>query len=130
MSAPPRSLAAASERLRRDPPAGYPRGPGRPRKGPAPAPSALADPASGQRERPTAARTSGAAVPTVCPLRPRLLDIRGAAQFLGISTWTVRDLLAAGRLARVRLPLEGDRECRKVLVAVEDLDRLVEAGKS
>lgn len=62
------------------------------------------------------------------PLAPRLLDVRSAAAYLGVSTWTIRDLDAARRLPRVRLPLAG-RECRRLLFDVRDLDRLVEASK-
>jgi hypothetical protein len=64
------------------------------------------------------------------PLPPRLVDVEGAAQYLGrVSTWTVRDLHASGRLPRVRLPLEGDRELRRLLFDVRDLDRLIDASK-
>ena len=38
------------------------------------------------------------AVPEVCPLQPRLVDVEGAARYLGVSTWTVRDLEASGLL--------------------------------
>jgi hypothetical protein len=39
------------------------------------------------------------------------------------------DLVAAGRLPRVRLPLDGDRACRRLLVDVRDLDHLIDASK-
>ena len=63
------------------------------------------------------------------PDGPRLLDVTRAGRYLGVSSWTIRDLVSAGRLPRVRLPLAGDRECRRLLVDVRDLDRLIEAAK-
>lgn len=96
----PLSLAAASIRLRGKP--------GRPRNG------TVVDP-------PSASVASANA--------PRLLDIRAAAEYLSVSTWTIRDLEAAGELQRVRLPLPGHREVRRLLFDRLDLDRLVERSK-
>lgn len=96
----PTPLAAAAERLRGRP--------GRPRKAAA--------------ESPLVSAVIGAAA--------RLVDVDGAARYLGgISPWSVRDLHASGRLPRVRLPLGGDRELRRLLFDVRDLDRLVDASK-
>jgi len=67
-------------------------------------------------------------VPGVCP--PRLLDLDAGAAYLALSPWTVRDLIAAGILARVRIPLPNGGELRKVLLDREDLDRLVAAWKA
>jgi hypothetical protein len=58
-----------------------------------------------------------------------LLDLELAAAYLGVSPWTVRDLEAAGVLPRVRVPLPGGRELRKLLFDKADLDRLIEAWK-
>jgi hypothetical protein len=69
----------------------------------------------------------GAWAPLV--LIPRLLDLDAAATYLGVSPWTVRDLEAAGVLPRVRVPLPGGRELRKLLFDKADLDRLIEAWK-
>lgn len=66
-------------------------------------------------------------MPGVCP--PRLLDLGASAVYLAVSPWTVRDLIAAGTLARVRIPLPNGGELRKVLLDREDLDRLVAAWK-
>lgn len=66
-------------------------------------------------------------VPT---LNGRLLDLRVTAGYLGLSTWTVRDLEAAGTLRRVRVPMAGGGELRKLLFDRHDLDRLVEAWKA
>jgi hypothetical protein len=79
-------------------------------------------------------------VPTsgqVAPLRPRLLDLDGAAAYLGLRPWNVRELVRAGTLARVSVPLGPDRRgrradgnLRRVLVDVVDLDRLVDTWKA
>lgn len=62
-------------------------------------------------------------------MTPRLLDADGAAQYLGVSVWTVRDLEASGYLPRVRLPLPGGKDVRKLLYDRADLDRLIERSK-
>jgi hypothetical protein len=98
-------LAEASTRLRGKP--------GRPRTRPAATPKA---------DAPATAAVGGIA--------PRLLDLPAAAKYLGgVSVWTVRDLLDAGRLARVRLPGAGARDLRRVLLDREDLDRLIAQAK-
>lgn len=66
---------------------------------------------------------------SVGTLTPRLLDLEGAAAYLGLSTWTIRDLLDNGTLQRVRVPLPRGRELRRVLVDVRDLNRLVDQAK-
>lgn len=66
---------------------------------------------------------------TVAPVMPRLLDLHGAAQYLGISAWTVRDLEAAGTLRRILIPVAGTGQLRKILFDRLDLDRLVENSK-
>lgn len=104
----PRCLAAASDRLREVP--GFPGRPGRPRKSPGEGP---------------APRDAPASVAVVS----RLLDVETAAAYLGVSPWTVRDLEAAGTLARVRVPLPGGRELRKLLFDRADLDRLIDVWK-
>jgi len=113
-------LAAAAERLRRPP--------GRPRTALG-VKSVQAQQASALRLGIHKSATSAATVPGLCPLVPRLLDLATAASYLGVSSWTLRDLEAAGRLARVRLPLPEGRELRKVLFDREDLDRLVDHSK-
>jgi hypothetical protein len=60
---------------------------------------------------------------------PRLLDLRAAAAYLGVSPWTVRDLEAAGTLCRVRVPLPHHGELRKLLFDRVDLDRLIDRWK-
>jgi len=55
---------------------------------------------------------------------PRLVDVAAAAERLGISPWTVRDLIERRALPHVELP-----GVRRVLVDVRDIERLVAAGK-
>jgi hypothetical protein len=62
-------------------------------------------------------------------LTPRLLDLEAAAIYLSVSPWTIRDLEAAGVLPRVRVPLPGGRELRKLLFDKADLDRLIDVWK-
>jgi hypothetical protein len=75
------------------------------------------------------AAARGSTVQQASALAPRVLDVDGSARYLSVSPWTIRDLYASGRLARVRLPLEGDRELRRLLFDVHDLDQLIEASK-
>ena|SRR5256712_2105136 len=113
MNADTRPLAAASIRLRGRP--------GRPRKACDGHDAGISLPAdridSGRNDSPLGPHTT------------RLLDVRAAAAYLGVSTWTVRDLEAAGSLPRVRVPLPGGRELRKLLFDRADLDRLIETWK-
>lgn len=63
---------------------------------------------------------------------PRLLDLKAAATYLGLSYWTVRDLVLAGRLPSVKIPCprSGDgRTIRRVLVDRHDLDAFIEQSK-
>ena len=65
----------------------------------------------------------------VAPVAPRLLDLHAAAIYLTVSEWTLRDLEAAGTIARVRIPLPNDGELRKLLFDKLELDRLIETWK-
>ncbi len=83
-----------------------------------------------------------AAAPTV-QVAPRLLDLEATAAYLGVSTWTVRDLEHGGFLPRVRIPKSpeaqqrpragrkggGSGELRKLLFDRVDLDQCVERWK-
>jgi len=60
---------------------------------------------------------------------PRLLDVDAAAAYLGVSSWTIRDLDAAGVLPRVRVPLPNGGELRRLLFDRADLDRLIDLWK-
>lgn len=112
-------LAAAAQRLRRPP--------GRPRK--LTVRSAEAQQGRAPLSGPNGSQGYGAAVPAVCPVSPRLLDLPSAATYLGLSPWTIRDLEAAGVLARVRVPLPNGGELRKLLFDRVDLDRLITVWK-
>ena len=58
---------------------------------------------------------------------PRLLGIEDAGQYLGLSTWTIRDMVTGGELHPVQLVAAG-RPVRRLLFDRADLDRLVEAA--
>ncbi len=75
------------------------------------------------------AQANPIALQAVAPIAPRLLDLHCAALYLGVSEWTVRDLEAAGVLLRVRLPLPNQKELRKILFDVQDLDQLIDTWK-
>ncbi len=61
------------------------------------------------------------AIATAAPAPKRLLSIQEAADYAGLSAWTVRDLVGDGRLASVRLP-----GVRRVYIKRDDLERLIE----
>ena len=68
--------------------------------------------------------------------RPRLLNMRQAAAYLGCSFWTARDYILQGLIPIVNLPplrhREGDRArkaLRRVLVDRQDLDAFIDARK-
>ena len=60
---------------------------------------------------------------------PRLLNLVGAATYLAVSPWTIRELESAGILPRVRVPLPNNGELRKLLFDRRDLDKAIEAWK-
>jgi hypothetical protein len=60
---------------------------------------------------------------------PRLLDLKAAAAYLGVSPWTVRDLEANGTLQRISIPLGPGRDLRKLLFDRQDLDQLIDSWK-
>ncbi len=67
----------------------------------------------------------------VVQVAPRLLDLEGAARYLGnVSAWTIRDFIAAGKLTPVRLPGPREGDLRRTLLDIRDLDRLIEEGKA
>ena len=66
-------------------------------------------------------------------LSPRLLNVHAAAAYLSVSTWTIRDWVAAGHLIPVDLPplrpREGDRgklRLRRLLFDRAVLDQFVD----
>lgn len=69
-------------------------------------------------------------------VKPRLLNMRQAAEYLGCSFWTARDYILQGLIPVVDLPplrpRDGDRPrktLRRVLVDRSDLDTFIESRK-
>jgi hypothetical protein len=67
---------------------------------------------------------------------PRLVDMAGAAAYISTSRDTVERLVNTGRLPIVKLPVERAANgsgragvCRRVLIDVRDLDRIIDASK-
>lgn len=58
------------------------------------------------------------------PPERRLWGLQETARYLGVSPWTVRELVWRGDLAPVRLP-----RVRRLLFDRGDLERLIEASK-
>ncbi len=119
MGSPP--LAQASERLRDKP--GFPKRPGRPRVHPEHGHVPVTSPSrtrmdSGPEPRPLVPQAS---VPVVLP---RLLGVREAGAYLGISPFTIRNMVRDGRLPVVHVP-----GLTRVLLDIKDLDGLVDAWK-
>jgi excisionase family DNA binding protein len=54
----------------------------------------------------------------------RLLDLKAAETYSGISAWTLRDLIASGDLPAVRPP-----RLRRVWIDRDDLDKAIAAWK-
>lgn len=87
----------------------------------------------------TVLRDGGATATTVTPngsekpyaraavqaAEPRLLGVAAAAKLLGISVWTLRDLIASGKLRVVQPP-----GIRRIWIDRRDLDKAIEAWKS
>jgi predicted DNA-binding transcriptional regulator AlpA len=61
----------------------------------------------------------------------RLLDLHEAGTYVGVSYWTVRDLINSGELPSVRLPnpRRPGESVRRLLVDVHDLDSMIDKWK-
>jgi hypothetical protein len=61
------------------------------------------------------------------PHAPLCVDVRRAAEMIGVSVWTVREYVAAGDLPVVKLPATkgAATRSRRVLIAVTDLEAFV-----
>ena len=96
-------------------------------------PLPLADASPRLRRKPGRPKKTGDTLPEQATqklgLQPRLVDVEGAAAYLSVSPWTIRDLQTSGRLPRVRLPLRDDREIRRLLFDVRYLDALIEQSR-
>jgi excisionase family DNA binding protein len=85
------------------------------------------------RRRPTPAGPAEAARADVAPVAPRLLDLEAAAKYLGgISSSTLRALIADGHIRAVRLPSvrHPGVSGRRLLIDVSDLDAAVARWKA
>ncbi len=67
-------------------------------------------------------RLTSARPPKAPPLPRRLYDIKAAAGYLGISPWTVREMIWRGDLPCVRLG-------RRQYLDIKDVDALIEGNK-
>jgi hypothetical protein len=59
----------------------------------------------------------------------RLVDDRAGSAYLGISRSQFRSLVAAGKIPRVLVPADDGRPLRRLLVDLDDLNRLIAAWK-
>lgn len=84
-----------------------------------PAAPAAAGASAGARDIRTPAPGLAGGEPGLCP---RLLDVKQAGAYLGVSPWTVRELAWRGELPEVRIG-------RRLLFDIRDLDGLVERNK-
>jgi excisionase family DNA binding protein len=99
----------------------FPRKPGRPaRSGHA---TGHAAPRTRMNTGP-ARRTVAVEAPAIAPDQ-RLLSVDQAARYLALSPWTVRDMLADGRLQRVNVA-----GCRRVLLDRAALDAMIVAVRA
>jgi len=114
----PLPLADAAQRLRGRP--------GRPRKHPERSHVAVTSFAQVRAVPRPAARPSDATSNAL----PRLLGVEAAGRYLGVSTWTVRDLVAGRQLHPVRLALPSGKAVRRLLFDRVQLDLLIEASSS
>jgi len=59
----------------------------------------------------------------------RLMGANEAARYMGLSYWTLRDLIWSGAIPLVQLPSKNGGRLRRILVDRADLDRLIERSK-
>ncbi len=59
----------------------------------------------------------------------RLMGANEAARYLGLSYWTLRELIWSGSIPLVQLPNKTGGRLRRILVDKSDLDRLIERSK-
>ncbi len=58
------------------------------------------------------------------PIGPRLLPLKKAAEFLGLSVWGMRERIWAGQIPVVRFP-----GGRKMFIDTKDLESFIEENK-
>jgi hypothetical protein len=64
--------------------------------------------------------------------RARLLDLKSAGAYLGVSYWTMRDLVFGGAIPSVKIPCPRARDgrvIRRILVDRRDLDTFIDNNK-
>ena len=59
------------------------------------------------------------------PLGPRLLPLKDAARWLGLTTWAMRERIWAGAIPVVRFP-----GGRKMYIDTEDLEAFIDQNKT
>jgi excisionase family DNA binding protein len=59
------------------------------------------------------------------PMCPRLLPLRKAAEYLGLTVWAMRERIWAGEIPVVRFP-----GGRKMFIDVKDIDAFIEKNKT
>ena len=57
--------------------------------------------------------------------KPRLLPLKDAAQWLGLTVWSLRERIWAGDIPVVKFP-----GGRKMFIDVQDLERFIEQNKT
>ena len=57
-------------------------------------------------------------------MSPRLLPLKRAAEYIGLTTWGMRERIWAGQIPVVRFP-----GGRKMYVDVKDIERFIETNK-
>ena len=80
------------------------------------------------KSRPTKGTTDVERDPPIA----RLLDLKAAGRYLGVSYWTVRDLVFGGLIPSVKIPCprtNDGRTIRRLLVDRRDLDAFIEKNK-
>lgn len=59
------------------------------------------------------------------PMSPRLLTLKAAAQWLGLTVWAMRERIWAGQIPVVRFP-----GGRKMFIDTQDLEALIQDNKA
>lgn len=63
--------------------------------------------------------------------KKRLYSIPEAAEYLGLSIWSIRERIWAGHLPYIKPdPIEPDKKGRRILLDIQDLDQWVETHKA
>lgn len=58
------------------------------------------------------------------PIGPRLLPLKKAADYLGLTTWAMRERVWAGQIPVVQFP-----DGRKMFIDVQDLEAFIQKNK-